>query len=171
MAAHKVVKKKKNNEEKAMFRSNSDFRKYHHAIIFGAREAKVILSQEHHGTVGEFVQAYKKEAVKKKSAGLLMDERDSDPITFIFFQKICEWALASNNIFLWVFGLLQWNCMARSVSIDPLGFHNFKIGTDSLKCTYDNSKSDQSGEKVSPKNIYANPLKPVLCVFTALGIL
>lgn len=60
--------------------------------------------------------------------------------------------------------------MGCLISIDPLGFRNFTMGSDSIKCTYDNSKADQAGEKVSPKNIYANPLDPFLCTFTALGV-
>jgi hypothetical protein len=51
--------------------------------------------------------------------------------------------------------------MARSASIDPLGFHNFSKGVDSIVFKYDDSKTDNAGEKVSPnKNIFANPLNP-----------
>jgi hypothetical protein len=82
----------------------------------------------------DLCKSYKKEAVKKKQAGEL-DENDSDPITFPLFRLICQWALGAGNIFLWVFGLLQWNCMGRSISIDPLGFRNFTMGSDSIKCT------------------------------------
>ena len=59
--------------------------------------------------------------------------------------------------------ILMWNCMARSISIsiDPLGLYNFKMDTDSIKCTYESSKKDQAREKVSQKkNVYANPFEP-----------
>ena len=49
----------------------------------------------------------------------------------------------------------------ETFSIDPLGFHNFSVGMDSVKCKYDDSKADKKGERVSPKNIYANPLNPI----------
>jgi hypothetical protein len=109
--------------------------------------------------------SYKKETATKKSEGK-MDTEDSDPIPFPLFCLICEWAHQSSNIFLWVFTLLQWNCMGRSISIDSLGFHNFRAAPDS----YDKSKADQSGEKVSPKNIYANPFDPGVCTFLGLAI-
>jgi hypothetical protein len=75
------------------------------------------------------------------------------------------------NIFVWTFTVLQWNCIGRSASIDPLGIHNLGIGAaDSYKIKYDDSKSDSTGEKVSPKNMYANPFDPTICSVTALGI-
>jgi hypothetical protein len=71
------------------------------------------------------------------------------------------------NIFVWTFTVLQWNCMGRLASIDPLGTHNLGIGAvDSYKIEYYDSKA----EKVSPKNMYANPFDPKICSVTALGI-
>jgi hypothetical protein len=75
------------------------------------------------------------------------------------------------NIFVWTFMVLQWNCMGRSASIDPLRIHNLGVGAaDSNKIKYDDSKADSTGEKVSPKNMHANPFDPIICSVTALGI-
>ena len=41
--------------------------------------------------------------------------------------------------------------------MDPLCFHNYKMGTYSIIFKYDNSKIDKDGEKLSQKHIYANP--------------
>ena len=41
--------------------------------------------------------------------------------------------------------------MGRYASIDPLGFHNFAVAQDSIKCKYDDSKADKDGEKLSEK--------------------
>ena len=60
--------------------------------------------------------------------------------------------------------------MARSISIDHIGFANMKRGTDSIIVKYDESKSDKAGEKFTNKNIYANPIDPSICFFTALRI-
>jgi hypothetical protein len=61
--------------------------------------------------------------------------------------------------------------MGRSASIDPLGIHNLGIGAaDSYKIKYDDSKADSTGEKVSPKNMYADPFDPTICSVTALVI-
>lgn len=57
----------------------------------------------------------------------------------------------------------------ETFSIDPLGFHNFSVGMDSVKCKYDDSKADKKGERVSPKNIYANPFNPMVCPHLSLG--
>ena len=99
-----------------------------------------------------------------------VDENDADQIPFALYRLIGEWAVEIGNVFTWTFMLCQWNCMARSASIDPLGIHNLSSGTDSFKITYDDSKTDGAGERVSPKNIYANPFDPHVCPATALGI-
>jgi hypothetical protein len=165
-ADHKVLTGKK---KEGKFRSESDMKKFSHSILFGAREARKALPVDYHVKVDDFMKAYKKETVTKKTEGK-MDNEDSDPILFPLYRLICQWALQNNNVFIWVFTLLQWNCMARSISIDPLGFHNFRCGTDSIKITYDKSKADQSGEKVSPKNVYANPFDPTISLFLGIGI-
>lgn len=163
---HKVLTGKK---KEGKFRSESDIKKFSHSILFGACEARKVLPVDYHVKVDDFMKACKKETVTKKTEGK-MDNEDSDPIIFPLYWLICQGALQNNNVFIWVFMLLQWNCMARSISIDPLGFHNFWCGTDSIKITYDKSKADQSGEKVSPKNVYANPFDPTISLFLGLGI-
>jgi hypothetical protein len=40
---------------------------------------------------------------------------------------------------------------------------------DSVKCKYGDSKADKKGERVSPKNIYANPFNPMVCLHLSLG--
>jgi hypothetical protein len=40
--------------------------------------------------------------------------------------------------------------MAQCATIDPLAFHNFKGGQDSIVCKYgDDSKADTSGDRLS----------------------
>jgi hypothetical protein len=89
---------------------------------------------------------------------------------FALYCKICELAVMDGAIFTWVFMILAWNCLGRSSSVDTLGLHNLCIGTDSIVLEYNDSKMDGTGQKMSPKNIYANPYKPEICPFTSLGV-
>jgi hypothetical protein len=52
--------------------------------------------------------AYKKESIKKKQQRLL-DQNNSDLITFSLYHKICEWALQAGLVFVWVSTVLQCN--------------------------------------------------------------
>jgi hypothetical protein len=75
-----------------------------------------------------------------------LDKRSSDPILVTLFRLILKWALISNNIFLWVWLILQWHfMMARSISIDPLSLHNFRVGEVCIIGFYDKSKANQEG--------------------------
>ena len=60
--------------------------------------------------------------------------------------------------------------MARASNIDPLGFHNITLGPDTIIIKYDESKKDKAGEKLSEKNVYANPGNWKECFWTSLGI-
>ena len=113
-----------------------------------------------------FLKGYKKETIKAKMIGNL-NEEEADPITFDLFLCILTWALESNNIFVWIFTILQWNFIARSIDIGVLSLRIFRTGADNLICKYDKSKADQTGERCHDKHFYSNPLCDV---FGALGV-
>ena len=60
--------------------------------------------------------------------------------------------------------------MAQSASVDPLHIGNIRLGSDSFIIKYDKSKADQTGARLSEKNIYANPFDWKQCYWTGLGI-
>ena len=61
--------------------------------------------------------------------------------------------------------------MSRCASINPLGFHNFSNSEDSIVCKHDDSKADKEGDKLSEKNVFANPFNFMVCFWTGVGIL
>jgi hypothetical protein len=73
------------------------------------------------------------------------------------------WAIEQGKIFVWVWTILQWNLMARSISIDPLALHNILICEDHFVICHDSRKSDKEGAKIHNKAVYCNPLDPILC--------
>jgi len=170
VAMIKACMAKKKIKESGKMCSYKNLCKYHHAVKYGSEQANQPLPPVYYREMDKFLASFQKETRQAKQDGNL-DEEESDPIPFPLYQQICEWAILSGNIFVWVYTVLQWNCIARSVSVDPLTFHNFSpgFGTDSIKCTYDRTKADQEGKKVSPKNLYANPFDPRISVFLALG--
>ena len=150
-------------------RSFSHVRKFYDAILFGAREQGTVLTQEFHQEIELYLKSFKKETVTAKRLGDT-EENDSDPIPLALYVSICTWFVLDSQIYSWCYMILMWNCMARSASIDPLGLHNFKLGADSILITYDDSKMDGTGERTHPKNCYANPINPNICLFLSLSI-
>jgi hypothetical protein len=144
-------------------------RKYHDAIVYGSKQAQEPLPAKYYHTMDRYLYAYKKECVDARKNGKL-DEQEADPISWALFRTILGWALKEDNLFVWVFSILQWNCMARSVNIGVLAFHNFRPGEDNIVCKYDRSKMDQTGEKAHGKHLYANPFDPLVCCYLALGV-
>jgi hypothetical protein len=161
-----VSKKTKANGKMS---SVSDISKYNDAIKWGAGVAEQRLPTEYYEKIDKFMAAYKKEHAGAKKEGNV-DEREADPINASLFTLICKWAVEEMNIFVWIFSLLMWHMMARSISISSLALHNIKRGvSDSIQFKYDETKMDKSGEFVQTKNCYANPKTPYLCLYLALG--
>jgi hypothetical protein len=149
--------------------SFSHMRKVNDAILFGARTVKKELSTSYYSEMKGFLNSFKKEAADARSRGN-MDEKSADPISFSLFRLILTWAIERGNIFVWVWTILQWNLMARSISIDPLALHNISICEDHFVIRHDSTKSDKEGEKIHNKAVYCNPLDPILCPGVSLGI-
>lgn len=60
--------------------------------------------------------------------------------------------------------------MARSISIESLGFRNLRKGNNLIQCRHDETKSEKSGDKVSIKNLFVNPENPSIYLFLSFSI-
>ena len=145
-------------------------RKYHDAILYGAKLAKEDLPPGYASQMKTFLKTLKKEKANARSNGNV-EEKEADAIPWTLFEAMCRWALTLGNVMVWTFTIIQWNIMGRSINVDPLGFHNLSRsgGNDSIVIKYDTNKKDAAGEHTSPKNCYANPKNPTVCMFLALG--
>ena len=104
----------------------------------------------------KFLASYKKEVAAQKKLGKV-EEFDSDAFTFPLVRMLCSWFLKSGDVISWLFLLMQWNFMARSVNIDCIGFSNLKRGSDSIIVKYDEKKSDKPYKIVLPS---LSPIRP-----------
>jgi hypothetical protein len=149
-------------------KSYQDLRKYRDCVVWGAKMAGEQLPSSFFEDMETYLTAYKKKFAQAKKLGNV-DEYSTDPIPTPVYRFLLRQSIKTNNMFAWTWTLLQWNCMARSASIDCLGFHNFSLGMDSIVIKYDESKADKAGEKLSEKIFYANPLNWTQCSWLALG--
>jgi len=166
IASHKI--KTVDVEGRLIFYGWDHLRKYSDAIQFGNKRGNDQLPEGWNIKMKEFLDSLKKENQQKKKSGQV-EENESDPITMPFYMTIVKWCVTRGYILLWLFTVLQWNCMARSNNIDGLTWNCFSLGKDSIIIKYFDTKKDQTGEKCTPKNCYANPFNFMICICTALG--
>ena len=115
-------------------------------------EKRVTLPATYFIEMKMFLDSYKKEvASRKKWRGCWWKQYGS--FYFPTLLPDCNWFIKQNNLFSWLLIIFQWNCMARSKSIDHIGFTNMKRRTDSIVVKYNESKSDKAGERCTNKNI------------------
>ena len=129
----------------------------------------VLLPVSFYSNKDKYLQAFKKQVAKAKTQGDI-EEKEADPIPFGLYVLICQWAVRFGNIMMWAWSILQWNLLGRSVNVEPLCFHNFKVFQDSIQVKYDKNKVDPTGENTTTKHIYANPTNPFICSYLSLGI-
>ena len=114
-----------------------------------------------------FLSSLKKKEAKSKVRRQRLDERSADPITFFAFSEdldVGAW-VGEYYLCMWVWTILQWNLMARSISIDPLALHNIlSVSEDHFVFKHDSIKSDKKSVKLHKKSAYCNPLDPTVCV-------
>ena len=101
--------------------------------------------------VRKFLDNYKKEVVWAKKDSKT-DESAAEQFSFPLCIFLATLFLKEGYIFEWCFMLMQWNCVARSISIDNIGFRNIHKNCYSIACKYDQTKKDKSRDKCAEKN-------------------
>jgi hypothetical protein len=102
-------------------------------------------------------EACKKKLIYEKKAGNV-EEHATDPIPMPVHELLLNWSFETSNVFAWFWTVSQWNFMARSAPSNPLGFHNFNLGVDSIIRKHEDLKVDKISEWLSEKDhICANP--------------
>jgi hypothetical protein len=124
LSSKKYHPNRKTKDNKPIHYSFSHLRKFYDAILFGSFRAKIALPPQYEMEMKSFIDSLKKEKVKAKKRGET-DERESDPIPYELYRKLCKYAIDMGNMFVWAFTVTQWACMARSISIDDMTFANF----------------------------------------------
>ena len=127
------------------------------------------------------VDGYEKLITRLKQKGLYKSTEGRVPLLLTGLKTICmcfakkepmqrgadNWA---TFVFGWSFLTLMWSLMSRSDNVDKLCLHHLRREGDSIIVTEQGSKSDQKGEKVVEKHVYANPYEPAICPFLTLAL-
>ena len=130
MEAFVVAHKIKNNGK---YVSYSHLRKFYDALLFGADQSGKYLRNDFTENMDSLFDCLKKESINALKQGNL-DSEDATAINLSLYRKICVWAVENNNIFVWTYTVMLWNCMARSINIESIGLNNMAIGTtDSIE--------------------------------------
>jgi len=144
-------------------------RKYRDALNWGATLRQERFPKGFAMGLDKYLSAYQKKAVVAKKDGNL-DTKEADAIGLELYCLINEWALEDGNIALLFWSTTQWNCIARPIEVEALGFRNFKIVGDAISCTNDATKMDKEGVKCFSKHIYGNDEQWFLCQWTCMGL-
>ena len=136
---------------------------------------RIALSEEDNEILKSFGRGQKRLIAEQRALGLMPSREGKRPLSVSGYKFLAKKALADNTSentanLVHCFTLLSWNLMARSVSVSDLLWNNIGWDGDALSILYEKSKTNQEGEKMLPRFVYANPIEPLICPVLALGI-
>jgi hypothetical protein len=140
------------------------------------RENNLELGKEHKKFLEEFTDGHKRKVAKKKDEGVMKNFEGKAPIAFQTYCAICKLALFAAtarsivSAFVHTFMILCWNLFARSISVSQLRMCHLTWSNDALVIDLSRHKADQTGEKITPKHIFANPFEPHTCPILATAL-
>jgi len=157
-------------------------------------EHTVKFPEDLESALSKILQGYKKKVAKMKKDGKMRNKEGKSALVMEGYERVAERCLLLTpeitftenckggkqvththpfkaSIFVWAFLVIMWNNMGRSVNVADLLISNIKMEGDALVTDASMSKTDQQGDKDYARKNYANPLKPWICPFLALGVL
>lgn len=149
---------------------------YISSIKFFCGEENVELSKDCYNWIAKFIEGYKRVIADLKDKGIMKNYEGKVPITLATYSKLCGIALfaaeqrARSASSVHSFMILCWNLFARSNSVAGLRTHHLCWIGDALVVDMSKQKADQTGEKITPKHLYANPFRPEMCPILALAL-
>ena len=72
--------------------------------------------------------------------------------------------------FLLLYMVMCWNLMSRSRNVTDILLNQLDVKGDAITILFSVTKTNQSGDNIHPRHVYANPLKPEICPVLALGV-
>jgi hypothetical protein len=146
----------------------------HFSTVSGYRSAIADYYKENGGKVmkdrfsdeiSSFIKGYKRQVAELKQNGEMSITEGKIPLPFSGYQFLATRAVFAIsdfqlNMFAWLFMLLSWNLMARSISVATIMYNHIAWANDALVITLPRHKGDQEGSNSYPKHVYANPSRP-----------
>ena len=78
--------------------------------------------------------------------------------------------IAGDSRFLHLFLLTCFGMISRSSTVSDLRYEFMSMENDAVVAKIPKHKSDQTGEQIFPKHLYAHPYDASSCIFVALGL-
>jgi hypothetical protein len=138
--------------------------------------------------LGDLISGYRKKVAKMRKNGQLPSIEGRHPVSLPGYRLIAMKFLTltpelmknsnkrtnqswNEGLFAWPYWLLLWNLMQRSETVAHIQLDHISWKEDSLTIVIPQSKSDQEGDRVCHRHIYANPLDPSICPVLSLALL
>jgi integrase len=123
----------------------------------------------------EFTSGFKKNEASARETGKISSFEGKRPVSIESYRKLLKHSFSlqmesSQYLLHSCFLSLCFNLMSRSINIAHLSYSNITWDNDALVITFAKTKTDQEGDNVSTKRVFANPDDPLVCPILHLGV-
>lgn len=156
--------------------SFSHVNSYCSALKYFYKERNLRMAEDACEYLSQFCDGYKRLVADKKAQGIMKNFEGKVPVAYLIYMQLAKQALFAAekrtpySSYVHCFMLLSWNLFARSCSVGDLKLNHFSWQNDSLVIDMSKQKADQTGERIVPKHLYANPYNPEICVILGLAL-
>jgi hypothetical protein len=153
----------------------STSRHYKSALVWLYKEEKLIIADDINQELETLLNGYQRRVATFRSEGKMPVFEGKYHLTFDGYRLLARMLMTCDQfnqmLFAWPYLVIQWNLIARAITVADLMMEHVGWQSDSLLITTPKHKGDQEGVKAYARHIYANPLDPVICPVLALAVL
>ena len=152
--------------------SNSSYGNKRAALFHLFRSFHVMQSNDLQQKLKMAMQGLMREVAIETQRGDGRIQTGMEPMSFLLYKALCKWFIqmdGSEGLFAHLFLALTWNLACRSANTCSIQLKHLTWANDCFQIYFAHQKNDQTGErKRHPRNIYPNPLDPVICPLFSL---
>lgn len=153
----------------------STSRHYKSALVWLYKEKKLIIADDINQELETLLNGYQRRVATFRSEGKMPVFEGKYHLTFDGYRLLARMLMKCDQfnqmLFAWPYLIIQWNLIARAITVADLMMEHVGWQSDSLLISTPKHKGDQEGVKAYARHVYANPSDPVICPVLALAVL
>jgi hypothetical protein len=138
-------------------------------ILWGLGKQGIVLTQSEKLEMKGYFVGLRKRGQREKQSGERKMEEGKMPLPFEVYSALAKYFWQESMFFEAAYMILTWNLGCRTNNTEGIRMCHLHWLGDALRIEFAITKSNQKGERVEDRLLFANPLQPWICPVLALG--
>ena len=148
----------------------SGLNRYQSALQWYLKVQNLSLCKEDEEELSTYFRGTKKQEQREKQAGIRDMREGKAEIPFQVYILLAQFWWSVEDYFSLLYLLLTWNLGCRTNNTEGIRLHHISWYEDTLQIEFGITKSNQEGERLEKRLIFANSDNPFICPVLALSV-